>query len=135
MLIKYRWPGNVRELEAVVRQSLLQTTGHVVLPEFLADSVHSTNSVTAHVEHDGEPPSDLAVLVDQSLRSQSQNIYAEAVELLDRYVITRVLRHTDGNQSQAATLLGINRGSLRNKIRALGILLETKVMVESDNAP
>jgi len=134
LLIKYRWPGNVRELEAVVRQSLLQTTGHVVLPEFLAESVHSTNGDLAHVEHDGDPASDLESLVDQRLRSRSQSIYAEAVELLDRYVITRVLRHTDGNQSQAAKLLGITRGSLRNKIRTLGISLETNVIVD-DRVP
>lgn len=134
LLIKYRWPGNVRELEAVVRQSLLQTTGHVVLPEFLAESVHSTNAAQPHVEHDGDPASDLESLVDQRLRSRSQSIYAEAMELLDRYVITRVLRHTDGNQSQAAKLLGITRGSLRNKIRTLGISLETNVIVD-DRVP
>ena len=37
---------------------------------------------------------------------------------MEREVLVRVLRHTDGNQLQAARILGITRGSLRNKIRA-----------------
>src|SRR4051794_35722960 len=35
LLRAYRWPGNVRELQSVIKQALLQTTGPVVLPEFL----------------------------------------------------------------------------------------------------
>src|SRR4051794_14781452 len=35
LLQSYRWPGNVRELQSVIKQALLQTTGPVVLPEFL----------------------------------------------------------------------------------------------------
>ena len=31
--------GNVRELEAVMRQALLNTTGNVILPDFLPDQV------------------------------------------------------------------------------------------------
>ena len=44
--------------------------------------------------------------------------------LIERQLITRVLRHTGGNQVQAAKILGIDRGSLRSKIRSLGISLE-----------
>ena len=32
LLVHYSWPGNIRELEAVIRQSLLQTTGEMRLP-------------------------------------------------------------------------------------------------------
>ena len=44
--------------------------------------------------------------------------------------ITRVLQHTRGNQSQAAKILGITRGSLRNKIRLCGIAIEHVVSSE-----
>ena len=40
---------------------------------------------------------------------------------MERYVVTRVLQTTGGNQSQAARILGITRGSLRNKTQSLGI--------------
>ncbi len=39
ILNRYPWPGNVRELQAVLRQALLQTTGPLILPEFLPDDV------------------------------------------------------------------------------------------------
>ena len=50
-----------------------------------------------------------------------QNGSAEAVEFMERYVVTKVLQLTGGNQSKAAKMLGITRGSLRNKTSSLGI--------------
>ena len=46
---------------------------------------------------------------------------------MEREVLIRVLRHVRGNQLQAAKLLGITRGSLRNKIRTLGITIGREV--------
>lgn len=130
LLTCHRWPGNVRELDAVVRQSLLQTTGTVVLAEFLPDSVRAQALPPAIAETDKAPASDLGPFLDDCLRRQSMHIYAEGIEMLERYVLTRVLSYTDGNQSQAAKMLGITRGSLRNKIRALGITVGTTITLE-----
>jgi two-component system nitrogen regulation response regulator GlnG len=49
---------------------------------------------------------------------------------MERMLLTRVLRHTDGNQSRAAKILGITRGSLRNKIRTLRITIDQVVGVD-----
>ena len=57
-------------------------------------------------------------------------MYTASVEMMERYVLTRVLRHTRGNQSQAARMLGITRGSLRNKMRSLRIQLGSTVKVD-----
>lgn len=46
----------------------------------------------------------------------------------------RVLRHTEGNQSQAANILGITRGSLRTKIREYGIRISQAVSIEDEQA-
>ncbi len=132
LLAQYNWPGNVRELEAVMRQALLQSTGPVILPEFLPEAVQAAFPGSSHHAENGAAPSDLESLVDRCIRSRSRDIYAAAVEMTDRYVVTRVLQHTDGNQSQAARLLGITRGSLRNKIRALRISLGTTISVGDD---
>jgi two-component system nitrogen regulation response regulator GlnG len=59
--------------------------------------------------------------VDERLAADSDNIYQESLQLLERFLLTRVLRETQGNQSKAARRLGITRGSLRNKMRDLGI--------------
>ena len=60
----------------------------------------------------------------------SNDIYAETLEMMERKLITKILSETSGNQSQAAQLLGITRGSLRNKIRGLGIVIEQIVSTE-----
>jgi len=137
LLMRYPWPGNIRELEAVIRQALLNTTGTVVLPEFLPDTVRNGDAgqagtkaaSTAAIVTDS-PPSDLQPFVDRCLRQGVEAMYGAAVEMMERYLLARVLRHTHGNQSQAARILGITRGSLRNKLRLLRIQLGSTVEME-----
>ena len=57
-----------------------------------------------------------------------------ALALMERQLLTAVLRHTQGNQVQASRILGITRGSLRTKIRSLGITIERAVWSENDQA-
>jgi two-component system nitrogen regulation response regulator GlnG len=45
-----------------------------------------------------------------------------------------VLRETNGNQSQAARILGITRGNLRNKIRTLELRLDHFVEVQNEHS-
>ena len=78
------------------------------------------------------PPSDLRPLLDEALAGDADDIYADSVELMERYVVTRILDRTGGNQSRAAKMLGITRGSLRNKIRGLGITIEQVIGSDED---
>jgi two-component system nitrogen regulation response regulator GlnG len=134
LLTNYSWPGNVRELEAVVRQSILQTTGSVILPEFLPDSVRFGPREVLLPGQDEAHGHDLKAFIDERLGDSATELYAQTVEMMERYLLTRVLRHTKGNQSQAAKMLGITRGSLRNKIRSLHIALGTTVTLEDEPA-
>ncbi len=45
------------------------------------------------------------------------NIYEMVIHRVEKPLITAVIKHTKGNQTQAASLLGINRNTLRNKIK------------------
>jgi two-component system nitrogen regulation response regulator GlnG len=132
MLMHYNWPGNVRELQAVVKQALLQATGPVLMPEFFPEEVRngSRSPVAGDLEGDAGRCSDFERFIDKQLRSGTENLYAEALANMERMLLTRVLRHTDGNQSKAAKVLGITRGSLRNKIRTLRITIDQVVGVE-----
>ena len=135
ILMRYPWPGNVRELEAVMRQALLQTTGPMLLAEFLPESVRAPSQpMPLGTANTDAPPCDLPAFVREHLRGGSHDIYAEAIAMLDRYVLARVLQQTRGNQSQAAKLLGITRGSLRNKLRLLHISLGTTVTLDGDSS-
>jgi two-component system nitrogen regulation response regulator GlnG len=49
---------------------------------------------------------------------------------MERTLLTVVLRSTEGNQSKAAEILGITRGSLRNKIRQLGISIDHTINLQ-----
>src|SRR5262249_45758115 len=120
LLLRYSWPGNVRELQSVLKQALLHATGSVLVTELLPDYARSrVRNSSAEVAH--EPGLDSwDSFVAHRLQSGSQDLYAEALSRMERFLISRVLRHTAGNQSQAAKTLGITRGCLRNKMRTLG---------------
>lgn len=45
------------------------------------------------------------------------NIYKMVLEEVEASVLTFVMKHVDGNQCKAAELLGMNRGTLRKKLR------------------
>lgn len=129
VLRRYAWPGNVRELQSVLKQALLQTAGPVLSKEFLPASV---TEAPLHLRDEEESPQEtgLEQFIVNRLQAGSQELYAEALERLERMLVTRVLRHTNGNQLQAAKILGITRGSLRTKIRDLGIRIDRRVSDE-----
>jgi two-component system nitrogen regulation response regulator GlnG len=130
MLRAYPWPGNVRELQSVLKQSLLQMSGSVLLPDFLPQQVRKP----APAAQAGEPSGafNWDDFVGGLIAAGSENLYAEGLERMEREVILRVLKHTGGNQLQAARILGITRGSLRNKIRTLGISIARSVWTDDE---
>jgi two-component system nitrogen regulation response regulator GlnG len=128
LLTQYPWPGNVRELQSVLRAALLNSSGPVLMPEFLPDEVRFGLQPKAA---SGEAPlNELERFVDERIHANSTDLYAEALQMLERCVVTRVLRLTNGNQLKAAAMLGISRGSLRTKIRALGISIDQEVHID-----
>jgi two-component system, NtrC family, response regulator AtoC len=126
----YQWPGNVRELQSALKQSLLRMSGSALLADFLPDPVRRPTNGAASPEPG--PGFDWDAFVGGRIAAGSENLYAEALERMEREVLVRVLKHTDGNQLQAARILGITRGSLRNKIRALGISIARSVWSDGE---
>ena len=125
----YPWPGNVRELQSVLKQSILQTSGSVLLPDFLPAHVRKPAPAPGG---DGAGAFDWDGFVAGRIAAGSETLYAEGLERMEREVLVRVLKHTAGNQLQAARILGITRGSLRNKIRTLGISIARSVWSDDD---
>jgi two-component system nitrogen regulation response regulator GlnG len=118
------WPGNVRELQSVLKQAILRMSGSVLLPDFLPP-----------LSGGGEPASatfDWDTFVTERITAGTADLYAETLAVMERELLVRVLKHTGGNQLQAAKILGITRGSLRTKIRALGIRIGQAVWSDDD---
>jgi two-component system, NtrC family, nitrogen regulation response regulator GlnG len=129
---KYSWPGNVRELENLVRRLAAlypqdEISAEIVQSELevergqspaLVDSrlLDADVSITQAVEHNmqryfgqfGEelPPS---------------GVYDRVLPEFEKPLLLACLTATRGNQIRAAELLGLNRNTLRKKIRELGI--------------
>jgi two-component system nitrogen regulation response regulator GlnG len=132
VLLDYFWPGNVRELQNVLKQTLLRSVGQVVIPDFIPERIRSPEATASDGIAGEAGGTDLRQFVDERLEAESTNLYAEALEFMERYVVTRVLRVCDGNQSKAARMLGITRGCLRSKVRALKVSIDTRVQVEGE---
>jgi len=72
----------------------------------------------------------IASVVDESVREYLNTLAGESVSDLYELVLAeveapllaRVLDHTGHNQSRAASMLGLNRGTLRKKLRKYGLL-------------
>lgn len=131
----YPWPGNIRELQSVLKQALLQMQGAALELNHLPAHIRSvTEGANAHCHLD---PSakwvELEQFIKTSIQSGTENLYALALERMERELLVQVLQYTAGNQLKAAKILGIARGSLRTKIKALGIEMERTVWADSDH--
>lgn len=129
LLESFGWPGNVRQLQAILRSALLRSTAPVLVPSDFPDDLVSPSSRSPEEIPQGsdEVPSDLRPFVDARRNVGTQDLYAETLSFMESYLLTRTLREHEGNQSKAAAELGISRGRLRNKIRALGICIEKTI--------
>jgi two-component system nitrogen regulation response regulator GlnG len=135
VLRRYSWPGNVRELQSVIRQAVLDTTGPVLFPDALPQVVHGVDSDAAAGGVPASSPEDVwESFVIERIQAGAENLYDEAVEAVERKVITLVLKATGGNQGEASKLLGITRTTLRTKIKKLGIAIERVVHADQEEA-
>jgi len=65
---------------------------------------------------------DKIIELEESLYNEKKGIlYRSIMDTIERYMIEYVLQRTDGNQLQAARVLGINRNTMRAKIKRLDI--------------
>lgn len=101
-LQNHQWPGNVRQLQNVLARASLLTRGPVILPENLA---------TVEPALTGSKP----VSADESLSLK------EILSRTERQVIEQALQRTDWNRTRAASLLGISRRQLFDKIQQYGL--------------
>jgi two-component system nitrogen regulation response regulator GlnG len=122
------WPGNVRELENLVRRLSAIYAQDIVTAD-MVDSELST-AARAPFPDDGEQTGDLSESVERYLADHFMGygqdlppagLYTRILRKVEFPLITAALAATRGNQIRAADLLGLNRNTLRKKIRDLGI--------------
>jgi two-component system, NtrC family, nitrogen regulation response regulator GlnG len=124
----YSWPGNVRELQGVVKQAMLNASGQLILPEFLPEQFQSPTSSLGDTST-GDTL-DLPALIESLLPRSDGHLYEEVIAAVDRVLFTRVLQYTHGHQAKASELLGLNRSTLRHRLKTLGLAVD-KTLTEA----
>jgi two-component system nitrogen regulation response regulator GlnG len=127
----YAWPGNVRELQGVIKEAMLRGSGHMLLPEFLPPYLRRPGPASPAAA-EAAMTLEVGELIDRAVRDRPGEVYDEVTSAVERFLLTRVLRHTHGHQAQASELLGITRTTLRNKLRELGIAIDKVVLAEGN---
>jgi nitrogen regulation protein NR(I) len=112
----YAWPGNVRELENQIKRAMVLSREEV-LPEYLFE----VDSPVAHLLNQGIEERLLRMVrhyLSELLLTQDapESPYDKIMGLIEKSLIEETLQRCDGNQMQAARILGMHRSTLRKKI-------------------
>src|SRR5712675_1295896 len=125
---RYRWPGNVRELENLVRRLAALYSQEVIGVDVIDAELADAPPVESPVEMAGGEG--LSSAVERHINDYfaahkgdlpAAGLYDRILREIERPLIVATLGATRGNQIKAAHLLGLNRNTLRKKIRELDI--------------
>ncbi|MFP6699684.1 MAG: nitrogen regulation protein NR(I) [Alphaproteobacteria bacterium] len=133
----YQWPGNVRELENLIQRLVALYPEDVIEKSVVEAEIQpAATSLSGTVAPDGNGDrsqaggDNIGASVEQHLARYFQahgeslppaGLYDRVVREVERPLIQLCLAATRGNQIRAAELLGLNRNTLRKKIKELDI--------------
>jgi two-component system, NtrC family, nitrogen regulation response regulator GlnG len=128
-LRRYRWPGNVRELENLIRRLAALYSQEVIGIDVIESELAAAPAdVPASAEV--APGEGLGSAVERHINEYfvahkgampAAGLYDRVLREIERPLIIATLVATRGNQIKAAYVLGLNRNTLRKKIRELDI--------------
>ncbi|PQA72881.1 nitrogen regulation protein NR(I) [Brucella oryzae] len=132
MMRRYPWPGNVRELENLVRRLSALYPQEEISPEIIETELKSELAKPDVVPVSGGDMENISIsqAVEQNMQRYFASfgadlpppgLYHRVLAELEYPLILACLTATRGNQIKAADLLGLNRNTLRKKIRELGV--------------
>jgi len=117
-LLSYEWLGNEKELELAVKRACILSDGPFLQPEDFDLKQRQAKSIGRFVEDR------LKSFMRNIKQFETFNLYGMVIPEVEKSLIEMVLRETKGNQIRSSKILGINRNTLRSKIKKLGIKLK-----------
>lgn len=117
----YDWPGNVRELENTVKRAMVMSSGSKILPEDLPNAIFGESHVkTGRFKSLDELWEEkLKTFIDKGDCLKMKGMYDLIMRQVERPLLRFILEKTKGNQVKASEILGINRNTLRKKLKEL----------------
>jgi two-component system nitrogen regulation response regulator GlnG len=121
------WPGNVRELKHAIEYAAVVARGgtlrleHLPKPEPIAASPGRSDLAAAAARVGAAVKEWSAAARREFAELPEPDLHHRAVQLVEGTLLREALAHTGGNRTAAAKLLGLDRATLRTKLRALGI--------------
>jgi len=106
LLRHYSWPGNVRELKNAVQTSVLLVEGNELTPEYLPPRIREFSADGTSTSR--EPVCSFKV--------------GTTLDSAENELIRMTLSHIGGNKKLGASILGISRRALYNKMRRHGLI-------------
>ena len=125
----HAWPGNVRELENTVRRLAVLYADDTIGEEVIVAELDQTNLMPGAASEPSQGEDTIGQAIERHVEryfkahegSPPPGIYDRILREIERPLIARTLTATRGNQLKAADVLGLNRNTLRKKIRDLDI--------------
>jgi DNA-binding NtrC family response regulator len=121
LLVSYQWPGNVRELENCIERAIVLSQTGTITAELLPESVRHRQG-RFQPRQPQTSGAGLQELIAGLRHSESGHLYDAVVTAVEQSLIASVLRANDGVQTRAARELGISRNTLRDRMKAFGLL-------------
>lgn len=121
LLLNHSWKGNVRELENVLKRAVVLSSSNTIVPDDLPLTTleESENKNSRTIDNIFEEK--FKDFVSKMCTVKKGNLYEMLMKKVEKPLIKLVMEETSGNQIKAANILGINRNTLRRKIKDLGI--------------
>jgi len=111
LILRHDWPGNVRELENAIKRACVLSNGAIIERRDLFLEDVGSCSVKEFLEEK------LKRYLKDMAQLEHSNLYETVVSEVEKALIKIVFDETGGNQLKAAKILGINRNTLRAKIK------------------
>lgn len=122
VLMTMPWRGNIRELKNLIYRLALVCRDDVITEAAVAQYNEPTNESGSPVQSASFEAAVAQFLREHRLRGSSrEKIYQRALAEFEIPLLQHVMRQAKGNQLKAASLLGINRNTLRKKLTEYAI--------------
>ncbi len=116
---EYSWPGNIRELENVIERAVIMTQSNLLdvslMPKYIIENQVNREDIFDTI--------DRFIKDEINKKINSPDLFKNITGIFEKIIIEEILIKTGNNKLEAAKILGINRNTLKSKMKKHEILI------------